>query len=223
MLLVCLRMRYRLALLVAAAAAAPAVAAPVALDVPTISTALACYLPHQAVATVGRGFHAADQYSVTLDRALVGTGTVRADGTLSGSLSSGTVRPGADRARHVVTVADGALSARASFQTSAFGASLRPAAGDPRTLRVRFVVDAIGLGRRAGTLVWLHYVDPSGRLRRSLAIGRTRGACGSLLSKPHRLFPIQVRRGTWHLQFDVRASYAGATSPRVVIRVGVDA
>ncbi len=211
-------MRFRLALLAGAAVAAPPVAAA---DAPEIHTALPCYLARQAVRLSGAGFHAADRYSVSLDRTLLGTGTVRPDGTLGGSLSSGTLPTGSHRVLHRILVADGALEARVGFHTSSFGASFSPASGDPRTLRVRYAVDAIGLGRAGGTLVWLHYVDPFGRVRRSLAIGRTRGVCGSLQSIRHRLFPLPPRRGVWRLQFDLSQAYARAARPRIVRQVVV--
>jgi hypothetical protein len=213
-------MRRPVALLLAAAVAGPAVAAPAA-GVPTIRTALSCYLAQQDVRVSGTGFHGGDTYSVTLDHTPLGTGKVRANGTISGRLSSGTLPAGAHRLLHRIVVADGALQARVGFHTSAFGASFSPASGDPRTLRVRYVVDAIGLSAPGGALVWLHYVDPRGRLRRSVGIGRTRGVCGSLHSIRHRLFPLSATRGLWGLQFDLSPAYSTATRPRIVRQVAI--
>jgi hypothetical protein len=209
--------------LLAAAAGLVAVAAPGAqAGGPTIRTTLPCYLPNQAVRITGSGFHAGDRYSVTLDGRLLGTGTVRPDGKVSGRLSSGGVPAGAHRILHRILVADGATLARVGFHTTAFGASFRPATGDPRTLRVRYAVDAIGLLAPGGSPVWLHYVDPLGRARRSAAIGRTSGVCGGLgRSIPHRLFPLRIRRGVWRLQFDLSPSYSPGTRPRIVRRVAV--
>ena len=213
-------MRLRAALLAAAAVAAPTATAADA-GGPTIRTALPCYLAGQAVRISGTGFHAGDSYSVTLDHALLGTGTVRAGGSISGRLSSGALPAGAHRVLHRILVADGALQARVGFHTSAFGAAFSPATGDPRTLRVHYQVDAIGLSAPGGTLVWLHYVDPGGRLRRSVAVGRTRGVCGSLHSIRHRLFPVKATPGVWRLQFDLRADYAATTRPRIVRQLAV--
>jgi hypothetical protein len=214
-------MRHRLVLIAAAAVAAPAGAAAGA-GPPTIRTALPCYLPDQTVRLTGSGFHAADRYSVTLDRDLLGTGTVHPGGTISGRLSSGKVPAGAHRVLHRILVADGALQARVGFHTTTFGASFSPSTGDPHTLKVRYFVDAIGLAAPGGSLVWLHYLDPIGRVRRSVAIGRTRGVCGSLRrSIPHRLFPVRLRRGVWRLQFDLKQGYSAATRPRIVRAVAV--
>jgi hypothetical protein len=213
-------MRATVALLLAATVATPALAASVA-GGPTIRTALPCYLAEQAVRVSGTGFHAGDTYRVTLDHALQGTGKVRASGTIAGRLSSGTLPAGAHRLLHRIVVADGALQARVGFHTSAFEASFLPATGDPRRLRVRYVVDAIGLSAPGGTLVWLHWVDPRGRARRSAGIGRTRGVCGSLHSIRHRLFPLAVSRGVWRLQFDLSPTYSAGTRPRIVRQVAV--
>ncbi len=213
-------MRLRLVLLAALAVVVPAAAAP-GTGAPVIRTARPCYLPDQAVQIAGSGFRAGDRYTVTLDHTRLGTGTVKPGGTIAGELSSGSPAPGAHRVLHRIIVADGTLTARIGFHTSAFGASFSPAVGDPRALRVRYTVDAIGLSARAGAQVWVHYVDPSGRLRRSAAIGTTSGVCGSLHSIRHRLFPLAVRAGVWRLQFDLSRAYSTATQPRIVRQVAV--
>ncbi len=213
-------MRLRAALLAALALAAVAATAADA-GGPTIHTAVPCYLAGQSVRISGTGFHAGDSYSVTLDHTLLGTGTVRAGGRISGRLSSGTLPAGAHRVLHRILVADGALQARVGFHTSAFAAVFAPATGDPRTLRVHYVVDAIGLSAPGGTPVWLHYLDPRGRVRRSVAVGRTRGVCGSLHSIRHRLFPLTATPGVWRLQFDLRPAYSAATRPRIVRQLAV--
>ena len=214
-------MRLRAALLAAAAIVASPAADAADAGGPTIRTALPCYLAGQEVRITGTGFHAGDSYSVTLDHALLGTGTVRAGGRISGRLSSGALPAGAHRILHRILVADGALEARVGFHTSDFGASFRPATGDPRTLRVQYEVDAIGLSAPGGSLVWLHYLDPAGKVRRSVAIGHTSGVCGSLHSIRHRLFPLTATPGVWGLQFDLRPAYAATTRPRIVRQVAV--
>jgi hypothetical protein len=213
-------MRFRLVLLAAAVLLGPGFAAADA-PAPAIQTSLRCYLPGQQVRVTGSGFHPADSYSVMLDRTLLGTGLVRADATISGRLSSGGVPAGMHQVIHRVVIADGALQAGIGFRTTAFGASFAPVTGDPRTLRVRYAVDGIGLAAPAGALVWLHYLDPEGAVRLSSAIGRTRGVCGSLQSIRHRLFPLRVGRGAWQLQFDLHKRYATGSRPRIVLKVAV--
>ncbi|MGI8803484.1 MAG: hypothetical protein ACR2KV_15185 [Solirubrobacteraceae bacterium] len=213
-------MRFRLVLLAVAVIGVPGVTAAAA-GSPAIHTALPCYLPQQAVRMYGSGFHAGDRYSVALDHTPIGTGTVRAGGAVSGRLSSGSVAAGAHRVLHRIQVTDGSLLARVGFHTSAFDATFSPSTGDPRTLRVRYTVDAIGLSSPAGAAVYLHYVDPAGRPRLNAGIGRTSGVCGSLHSIRHRLFPLEVTAGTWRLQFDLDRSYSAAAQPRIVRQVAV--
>jgi hypothetical protein len=211
--------RLRVGLITALLLAAPASAQDAA---PVITTARACYLAGQEVALAGTGFHPGDTYSVTLDHALLGTGVVNPGATISGSLSSGRLGRGVSEVLHRIVVADGAVQARVGFHVSAFDASFAPGVGDPRTLRVHYSVNAIGLSAPQGSIVWVHYLSPTGHLRRSAAIGRTKGVCGSLhRSILHRLFPFRATAGTWRLQFDLQQGYHRQTRPRIVRAVSV--
>jgi hypothetical protein len=212
-------MRLRVGLLATALLAAPASAQDAA---PVITTSRPCYLPRQQVAVAGSGFHAGDTYSVTVDQTLLGTGAVKSDSTISGTLSSGAPPRGGGKVLHRITVADATLQARVGFHTSAFNASFAPGVGDPRTLRVRYSVNAIGVSSRVGSIVWIHYLGPDGRPRMSVPIGRTTGVCGSLhRSALHRLFPFRPTAGRWRLQFDLKQSYSPKTRPRIVRDVAV--
>jgi hypothetical protein len=189
---------------------------------PVITTGRACYLAKQRVALAGTGFRPGDTYSVTLDHTLLGTGVVKADTTISGSLSSGRLGQGVGEILHRIIVNDGTLQARVGFHVSAFDASFAPSSGDPRSLRVRYSVNAIGFSAPQGTIVWVHYLDPRGHLRRTVPIGRTKGVCGSLhRSILHRLFPFRATAGRWRLQFDLEQTYSAKTRPRIVRDVAV--
>jgi hypothetical protein len=191
----------RVGLLAAVLLAAPASAQDAG---PVITTSRACYLANQKVALAGTGFHAGDTYSVTLDHTALGTGVVNPDTTISGSLSSGSLGKGV------------------GFHVSAFNASFAPGVGDPRTLRVRYSVNAIGFSAPQGSIVWVHYLTPAGKLRRSVPIGRTKGVCGSLhRSILHRLFPFHTTPGTWRLQFDLKQGYSPKARPRIIRDVAV--
>jgi hypothetical protein len=214
-----MRLRLGLGLLAAALLAAPASAQDAG---PTITTARACYLAKEDVQIAGSGFRAGDTYSVTLDHTVLGTGTVAANTTISGTLSSGTLGKGVAEVLHRIIVNDGTLQARVGFHVSAFDASFTPGVGNPRTLLVHYSVNAIGLSAPQGSVVWVHYLDPQGRLRADAAIGRTKGVCGSLhRSILHRLFPFSATPGTWRLQFDLERRYSPHTLPRIVNDVAV--
>jgi hypothetical protein len=209
----------RVGLLAAVLLAAPASAQDAG---PVITTSRACYLANQKVALAGTGFHAGDTYSVTLDHTLLGTGVVNPDMAISGSLSSGSLGKGVSEVLHRIIVNDGTLQARVGFHVSAFNASFAPGVGDPRTLRVRYSVNAIGFSAPQGSIVWVHYLTPAGKLRRSVPIGRTKGVCGSLhRSILHRLFPFHTTPGTWRLQFDLKQAYSPKARPRIIRDVAV--
>ncbi len=212
-------MRLRVGLLAAALLAAPASAQDAG---PVITTARACYLANQQVTLAGTGFRAGDTYSVTLDRALLGMGMVNPDMTISGSLASGKLGRGVGEVLHRIIVTDVELQARVGFHVTAFDASFAPGVGDPKTLRVRYTLNGIGFSAPQGTIVWIHYLDPHGHIRRTVPIGRTKGVCGSLHKTIlHRLFPFRPTSGTWRLQFDLKQSYSSHTTPRLVREVAV--
>lgn len=190
---------------------------PAPTSAPALRTAAACYLPHQAVNITGERFTPGMRYEVTLDRVPLGSGSVGADGKLSGTLPSGTLPAAGLKRRHVIAVHDGKVDAHAGFDVSAFGANFTPSTGDPKTLRVRFSANGIGVATHVPARVWLHYLDPRGHLRKTLSLGLTSGPCGSLVRSPRlALFPFHnIRAGRWKLQFDLRRSYSSATQPRI--------
>ncbi len=193
---------------------------------PSLKTDAPCYLPRQPVKLSGAGFTPKAPYTVTLDRAPVGSGTVDADGKLAGTLSSGTLTDRQLQRRHVIAVHDGPTpGGHAGFDVIALSAAFAPTTGDPRTLQVRFSVNGIGVGTPGGgpARVWLHYVDPRHHLHATVSAGVTSGPCGTLKSsKKLRLFPFAaVAAGRWTLQFDLSRSYSASAQPRITRLVAV--
>jgi hypothetical protein len=195
---------------------------------PSLSTSAACYLENRAVALQGSGFPAGSSFTVSLDGAAKGGGTVASDGSFGGSLPSGTLAASADHMRHTVAVSDGAISLSTTFLVTTFGAGFAPSSGNPASLRVRFSVFGFGLG--AGTSstrppfhVYLHYVRPNGQVGPTVELGPTHGYCGDLpRTRVRRLFPFHASsRGAWHLQFDLAPHYSRSSAPRVVRAVVV--
>jgi hypothetical protein len=113
-----------------------------------------------------------------------------------------------------LSVTDGPHVAKTTFRMTPLTASFSPRTGDPATLRVRWRV--LGLGPRHG--VYVHYVKPDKTLRRTLRIGTTSGACGTLKTGPIVLFPFRFEAGIWTFQIDASRRYAKATTPRLLIR-----
>jgi len=73
----------------------------------------------------------------------------------------------------------------------------------------------LGLGARHG--VYVQYIQPNGKLKRTLRIGTTRGECGSLKTGPIALFPFRYSYGTWTFQIDASSAYRATTTPRLLI------
>jgi hypothetical protein len=68
--------------------------------------------------------------------------------------------------------------------------------------------------------LYLHYVAPSGRLKKTVSLGTTRGSCGYLRTARRRVFPFTVAPGKWTLQVDTQQPYSRqAPAPRVRISV----
>jgi hypothetical protein len=126
----------------------------------------------------------------------------------------------------VLVVSDGTRQPRARFAvTRPAGADFQPSSGDPRTLRARFQVWGFALaaaGGRPRMPVWLHWLSPSGTVRRSAARGSTRGDCGILTTPLRRVFPFAPEAGRWLLVLDTHRRYRVQTSgPRAKIPVHV--
>lgn len=194
---------------------------------PALRTDLPCYLENRSVALSGSGFPPGAAYTVAVDGAMLGSGKVAADGTLSGRLVSGRLVRGATHLRHLVTVSVGAQTVQTSFYVTQFGASFAPVAGNPATLVVRYSIFGFGLGPAAPKdptpqPLYLHYIAPTGQEIERIRLGRTHGLCGSLpLTRPHHLFFFHPGPGTWHLQFDTSPRWSAASRPRVVRAVVV--
>ena len=91
-------------------------------------------------------------------------------------------------------------------------ADFSPGTGNPSTLRVRFQVNCFNLLRTRST-VYVHYVRPNGKVRRTISLGRARGTCGLIRRTARmRLFPFRAEKGRWVLQFDTNKAYRRATS-----------
>ena len=80
---------------------------------------------------------------------------------------------------------------------------------------MRFSAYGFGVATPAGAsmpTVYVHYVDPRGKLRRTISLGAGTTPCGTIVQTTlRRLFPFNPRRGRWTLQFDTSRTYRRAT------------
>ena len=204
-----------------AAAAAPA----------TLATDARCYAQGASLRMTAAGLTPDAPLTVTLDgqRLRYGDGsTPAADaaGAFASSFAVPALAPGTTQQRHRLAVGDGTHRPRARFTVSRPpGAAFDPASGDPRTLRARFEVWGFALaapGRAARMPVWLHWLSPAGKLRRSAPLGTTGGDCGTLATAPRRVFPFAPEPGRWLLVLDAHRTYrVHASGPRAKIPVHV--
>ena len=182
-----------------------------------LKTDYSCYLQSRSVRLHGTGFTPGAQYTVSLDGRALGPGTVAADGTLSGTLASGTLAGNATQAARTLTVSDSVNQASAVFAVTAFSAGFSPSTGDPRTLLVRYSVFGFAPGAADPQPLYLHYRSPTGRGGQTIRLGSTHTPCGTVSrTRLRHLFPFRPRAGTWLLQFDTSERYSPSSSPRVV-------
>lgn len=125
-----------------------------------------------------------------------------------------------------LSLSQGANRATGTLRVALPIADFSPTSGSPRTTRVRFTAIGFGAGATTMPTIYVHYVDPGGRAKRTISLGRGAAPCGTIeRSALRRLFPFAARKGTWTLQFDTRRSYRRATEdsrlPFAKIRVRV--
>ena len=180
-----------------------------------VRTEDACHRVGTEVRLGGTGFSPGAAYAITMGGETLETGVVDEAGRVAASIAAPSLRGDAIRDRVRVRVADATgVAAEAGVLVTRTTARVTPRrVGDPRRARVRFAV--FGMGERRPS-VYLHTVDPRGRVRSSVRLGRARGACGDLTSRRRTLLPFAPIRGTWRLQLDTRRTYRRTTRPRVV-------
>lgn len=202
-------------LLAALAAAALLAAAPAgAATGARIVLAPGCYLSGASGLLTGSGFTPSSTWTAKLaGTRAIGTGKIDARGRIHARFTAPHYHGTSGTRTLTLSVTDGPHVASTTFRMTPLTASFGPRDGDPKTLRVRWRV--LGLG--AGHGVYVHYLAPSGKLKKTLRIGTTRGACGTLKTGPIALFPFSYTYGTWTFQVDASRTYSARTTPRLLI------
>jgi hypothetical protein len=192
-----------------AAALFLAAALPAAASAAQIQTDRGCYLDDSGtVAVSGNGFEPDQPFQVTLDgQPQPGwTGTTDAAGGITGSFPTPKLSGTSEHA-YALGIVQGANAPTTGFSVTPFNADFTPGAGNPKTLRVRFKVNGFGLVN-PNPAVYVHYVRPNGKAKRTIRLGKAQGVCGQIKQTSRkRLFPFKAERGKWRLQFDTRKSY----------------
>jgi hypothetical protein len=182
----------------------------------TLSADRACYPAHEAGRITGTGFAPAVPWTATLDGSPAGRGTTAADGTVDLDLEAPEPSGSHDEELLRLALSDGTSSASVSFKISRTAVTLSPSSGRPGSWRARF--RAVGFGE--GAQVWLHRVDPRGRLRGKVPLGTATGACGGLRSARVQVLPRHARGGIWKLVVNT-SPLRSAPGPRAIVKVAV--
>jgi hypothetical protein len=204
---------YRISILVLVTFAAAVASAPAA-SAATIQTDTRCYQEQQEVVVRGAGFTPLSTVNVARNGKVFASATADANGAFVGKFAT-PVTPDEVRERlYQLSASDMINTAATTYRSTKIFANFKPGSGNPSTLRVRFTVNGFGLVRRRAP-VYVHYVSPKGKARRTVRLGTAAGVCGRIdRTRQRRLFPFAAERGKWILQFDTRRQYERATSKR---------
>jgi hypothetical protein len=201
-------MRSLLAVLVALAATLAA--APAALAA-TLTTDTSCYQETTDVILTGAGFKPSSTVAISRDGVAIGSTPTDAQGAFTRKFATTELKLPTKEKVYDLAATDGTTTAVTRYRVSKVFADFTPGTGNPATLRVRFSVHGFGLLKR-GSTVFVHYVRPNGKVRRTVRLGRARGTCGKIdRTARRRLFGFRAERGRWILQFDTNRAYRKAT------------
>lgn len=180
----------------------------------TLRTDTRCYQEQQEVVVRGAGFTPLSTINVARNDKVFASATADANGAFVGKFAT-PVTPDEVRERlYRLSASDSITTAGTTYRSTKVFANFRPGRGNPATLRVRFTINGFGLVKRRSP-VYVHYVSPNGRERRTVRLGTAAGVCGRITrTRKRHLFPFKAERGKWILQFDTRKRYERATSRR---------
>lgn len=202
------------ALLTGAIGAAAQSTAAAAKKKPTIALDPGCYLSSEQGSLLGTGFKPNATWTAKLSGTRqIGSGRTDGKGRIRASFTAPVYKGTAGTRELSLSVTDGPNVASTTFLMTPLAASFAPQAGNPATLRVRWRV--LGMGPHRG--VYVHYVRPNGKLKKSLRIGTSDPVCGALKTGRIALFPFKYEFGQWTFQVDTSSRYSPATKPRVSI------
>jgi hypothetical protein len=139
-----------------------------------------------------------------------GVGAIDAGGAMRGAFAPPMLGDDELERTFSVGVADtAAVAASSTFTVTRLKANFTPSSGDPKKLKVRFSVAGFALAT-ADPDVYVHYIDPRGKLKQTVRLGKATGQCGRIVkTAKRRLFPFaSPRLGKWQLQFDTNRSFA---------------
>lgn len=177
-----------------------------------------CYLSNDEGTLTGSGFKPNTTWTAKLSGTQeLGNGRTDGRGRIRALFTAPDYDGTTGTRKLTLSVTDGPNVASTSFLMSPLTASFSPSSGDPARLRVRWRV--LGIGPNRG--VYVHYIRPNGKLRKTLRIGTSDDLCGALKTGPIALFPFRYEFGKWTFQVDTTRRWSARTTPRLLIRFEV--
>lgn len=202
------------ALTAAAILAAPAAASAAAVS---ISPTKSCYRSGEGISFAGTGYTPNSTVSLFSDGKPINDSTTgqpaRPPTDAVGSFGPGTLTPALRHGQKVKTYtatddSNPAITASGQLLVSALTVNLKPKKGRPDR---RFKIGARGF--TTGKRLYAHIVK--GKFRRTVKIGRLKGACHKLTARK-RLFPSNIATGVYRVQFDSKRKYSKKTKVKVL-------
>ena len=198
---------------------AAALALPVAaVAAPTVDVEKACWNSRSSIDVAGTGYRPGVGFRLLVNGEVVVRGTTTTTGDVAGGIRLPPRHP-RQRPAHVRAATD-RRPAQRDDQDLRDGDLGRLRARGVQPHAARHLLFGNGFGPRR-TRVYLHYVSPKGKVRRTVRLGRAVGACGSLQEPGRRVLPFTPVAGRWRLQFDTRARYVRGPRPSVVLAISI--
>lgn len=180
----------------------------------TIALDPGCYLSKEQGSLLGTGFRPDTSWTAKLSGTKqIGSGRTDGRGRIRARFTAPRYEGTQGTRELTLSVTDGPNVASTTFLMTPLSATFAPQSGNPATLRVRWRI--LGMGASRG--VYVHYIRPNGKLKRTLRIGTTDAVCGALKTGRIALFPFRYEFGRWTFQVDTNRRYSAATKPRVAI------
>lgn len=199
-------------------AAAPLLLAPAGAAAATLEADDSCYFNGREASLTGSGYSPDSEVSFTVNgTALRTTVTSDENGEIAAIYEP---RRTLTERRHVIRASDAeGNSARTRIHVTPKQTVTADPARARNVRRWRAVFRLFGFGRGKA---YLHYLNPKGRVRKTVRLGRLRGPCGRLKTDRRRVMPFRHPRfGVWQLQFDTRRRYDRDTARKRVVPVRV--
>jgi hypothetical protein len=202
---------------IAVAAATLAFAVPSAASAATLaaSPAKGCYRTGEQVGLSGTGFTPNSSATIAVDGSPLGTALTDATGTIPPGGTLTVAQPSGEKVKNVTATdtANPANVGSVQLRVSAFTVGVRPRNGKPGA---RLRIAARGYLSRG--VLRAHIVK--GRSRRTVRVGRLKGACGSGTFRK-RLFSSSTPPGVYRVQFDTKRRYSRRTRDKITYRVRI--